>query len=149
MEDFFDFLVPICICVVLPVTIVWLVTRARQNETNRKTEIMLKAIEAGAVIDADFFNKATKQQSKTIKEKLLSRLTAACVLTLMGIIFIAREILLTTGSCQDEGPHMVLPLAGGILLAIGIAQFIVYFIGKKMLSKEIEAEEKSLGTPKE
>ena len=37
-------LVPLGICVVLPVMIVWLVTRARQNETNKKTEIMLKAI---------------------------------------------------------------------------------------------------------
>ena len=36
-------LVPLGICVVLPVMIVWLVTRARQNETNKKTEIMLKA----------------------------------------------------------------------------------------------------------
>ena len=33
---------------------------------------------------------------------------------------------------------------GCILLAIGVALFIVYFVGKKMLSKEIEAEENSL-----
>ena len=46
-------LIPLGICVVLPVMIVWLVNRTRQNETNRKTEIMLKAIEAGATIDAN------------------------------------------------------------------------------------------------
>ena len=43
-------LIPLGICVVLPVMIVWLVNRTRQNETNRKTEIMLKAIEAGATL---------------------------------------------------------------------------------------------------
>ena len=43
-------LVPIAVCVVLPVMIVWLINRTRQNETNRRTEIMLKAIEAGATI---------------------------------------------------------------------------------------------------
>lgn len=50
-----EILVPIGICVVLPVMIVWLVNRTRQNETNRKTEIMLRAIESGATIDAEFF----------------------------------------------------------------------------------------------
>ena len=39
--------VPVFICVFLPVMVVWLITRARQNETNRKAEIMIKAIEAG------------------------------------------------------------------------------------------------------
>lgn len=37
-----DILIPIGVCVVLPVMIVWLINRTRQNETNRKTEIMLK-----------------------------------------------------------------------------------------------------------
>ena len=64
-----DLLVPLGICVVLPVMIVWLVMRTRQNETNKKTEIMLKAIESGATIDADFFKE--KQGAKTIKERLL------------------------------------------------------------------------------
>ena len=68
-----EILVPIAICVVLPVMIVWLINRTRQNETNRKTEIMLKAIESGATIDANFFKEI--QGAKTIKERLLKRLT--------------------------------------------------------------------------
>jgi uncharacterized protein YneF (UPF0154 family) len=32
----------------------------------------------------------------------------------------------------------------GISLAIGIALFIGFFVGRKMLTKEIEAEEKAL-----
>ena len=55
MEDFFEMLVSIGICVVLPIMIVWLNTRKKQNETNRKTEIMLKAIEAGQKIDGELF----------------------------------------------------------------------------------------------
>ena len=57
-------LVPLGVCVVLPVMIVWLVTRTRQNETNKKTEIMLKAIESGATIDADFFKDTQKKAEK-------------------------------------------------------------------------------------
>ena len=66
-------LVPIFICVVLPVTIVWLITRARQNETNRKTEVMLKAIEAGATVDANLF--------KNSKSSIWALSTLACIRT--------------------------------------------------------------------
>ena len=55
MEEELGLLVAFGISVVMPVMIVWLVSRTRQNETNKKTEIMLKAIESGATIDADFF----------------------------------------------------------------------------------------------
>ena len=50
-----DIIVPIGICVVLPVMLVWLVTRVRRNEIDKKTEVMLKAIESGATIDSDLF----------------------------------------------------------------------------------------------
>ena len=43
-----EILIPISVCVVLPVMVVWLVNRTRQNEINRKADIMLKAIESGA-----------------------------------------------------------------------------------------------------
>ena len=41
------------ICVILPVMIVWIVSRVRQNEINRKAEIMLKALEAGVEINPE------------------------------------------------------------------------------------------------
>ena len=37
---------------------------------------------------------------------------------------------------------------GSILLAVGVALFIVYFTGLKMLAKEMEAEEKNLSQQK-
>ena len=37
--------------------------------------------------------------------------------------------------------------AGGVLLAVGISMLVSYFAGKKMLAKEIEAEEKALIQP--
>ena len=55
-----DIIVPIGICVVLPVMLVWLVTRVRRNEIDKKTEVMLKAIESGATIDSDLFKEAPK-----------------------------------------------------------------------------------------
>ena len=47
-----------------------------------------------------------------------------------------------------EGVHNVAVVVtryfGGILLGIGISLIIVFFVGKKMLAKEMEAEAKSL-----
>ena len=142
-----DILVPIFICVVLPVTIVWLISRTRQNETNRKAEIMLKAIDAGVPVDMSQFEPAKKQMSpKTIKQDLLDKLNGACITGLMGIGFLTLGILRTLDcefGCNMFLNKFWLP-AGGVLLAVGIGLFITYFVGKKMLAKEIEAEERKL-----
>ena len=138
-------LLPLGICVALPVLIVWLVMRARQNEINRKTEVMLKAIETGVEIDKSFFSSQVKQT--TIKERLLEKLTAACVCAFLGVIGLIISIIWwKESSCNiNDGPIPFLMLGGGILLAVGLAFLISYFIGKKMLAKEIEFEEKKLG----
>lgn len=141
--ELIDSLIPISICVVLPVLIVWLALRNRRHEVDRKTEVMLKAIEAGSAIDANFF---PTQRSKGIKERMLSRLTAACVTSLLGIVFLAFGIFFCNrfGWRMQDSPSPLLPVIGGILLAVGIALFICYYVGMKMLAKEIEAEEKML-----
>ena len=140
-------LVPIAVCVVLPVMIVWLINRTRQNETNRKTEIMLKAIESGATIDADFFKTQQDQKiPKTIKERLLKRLSGGCICTLTGLalgaVGIANYIKWDGSMVNDSATFPM--IAGGVLLGIGIALIIVFFVGKKMLAKEMEAEAKAL-----
>ena len=139
-----EILIPIGVCVVLPVMIVWLVNRTRQNDTNRKTEIILKAIEAGAPLDANFFK--AQNDTKTVKERLLKRLSGGCIFALIGI---ACEIIGIINMIKWDGAtsndSSVVPMViGGICLAIGISLLIVFFVGRKMLAKEIEAEEKAL-----
>ena len=138
-------LVPLGICVVLPVLIVWLVTRTRQNETNKMTEIMLKAIESGATIDANFFKDAHKKQKST-KERLLNRLVWGCATSILGVgLAVLGIIQWATWDSTASNDSFILPLVfAGIFLAIGIALFIGFFVGRKMLAKEIEAEEKAL-----
>ena len=131
-------LVPIAICVVLPVLIVFIVGRVRQNETNRKAEIMLKAIENGQTIDPEIFKSSKKKGS--IKQELLDKLNGACVTFLMGLAF----LLLYVFKVTTFGFNAFLPYAAGAMLAVGVGLFISYFTGKKMLAKEIEAEEREL-----
>lgn len=136
-----DIINVIGICVVLPIVIVWLINRRRTNETNRRAEILLKAIDAGSTVDLNLFQEPQKQRS--IKEKLLDRLTAAWVATLVGLPIIAFGISMY---CLLEHPKeslLVIACIGGIILAVGIALFGVYFAAKKLLATEIEAEAKS------
>ena len=141
---FFHALIPICICVVLPTLVIWLIGRVKQNETNRKAEIMLKALDNGTIIDSDFFK--GQSGSKTIKERLLGRLTGASVTGVLGLALILVALIPDWPGewVFSDSPAPMLVILGGILLAIGIALFIVYFTDKKLMAKEIVSEEKQI-----
>lgn len=138
-----DILVPIAICVALPVLIVWLIGRVRQNEVNRKTEVMLKAIESGAEINPDLLQRAKKP--KSLKERLLGRLTAAIICTLIGVSILLTGLLTPMiEGFENAQARIVLgflvDIPGLIFISVGIGLFVYYFAGKKMLAKELEAE---------
>ena len=146
-----NFGVPVFVCVVLPIVIVWLVARTRQNEANRKAEIMLKAIEAGVPVDMSQFEPDKKKTAKSIKQELLDKLNGAIITGLMGIGFLVLGILRAIDPQFGLNTFLNkwwLP-AGGVLLAVGIGLFVSYCVGKKLLAKEIEAEENALNQPKE
>ena len=128
------------VCVIMPIVVVWMNNRTSQNETNKKTELLLKSIEAGAAIDPEYFKPQKKE--KTLKEKMLGRLTGACIATAIGAsICIAVLILSYSGGNFRTTEYTVI---GSIVFAVGIALFISYFAGKRMLAKELKAEEESL-----
>ena len=128
------------VCVIMPIVVVWMNNRTSQNETNKKTELLLKSIESGATIDPEYFKPQKKE--KTLKEKMLGRLTGACIATAIGAsICIAVLILSYTGGSYMTTEFTVI---GSIVFAVGIALFISYFAGKRILAKELKAEEESL-----
>ena len=128
------------ICVVLPIIVVFLNNRTSQNETNKKTEVLLKSIEAGATIDPEYFKPQLKE--KTLKEKFLGRLTGACIISAIGLAICIATALI--GNLGGGAYILEFIVIGAIALAVGIALFISYFIGKRILADEIKAEEESL-----
>ena len=140
------------ICVVLPIIVVFLNNRTSQNETNKKTEVLLKSIESGAKIDPEYFKPEKKE--KTLKEKLLAKLTGACILSAIGIgSVLSRYIFLidwplTDMTITEVQLYRFLTIIGGIIFTVGIGLFISYFVGKRMLAKELKAEEESLKAEK-
>ena len=139
-NNLFQTLIPIGICVVLPIIIVAMIAKNRKHEVDRKTEVLIKAIENGAQLDPAFFESAARSgcKQKTVKNKLMGYLITACITSGIGLVAGIVTIVATSYSSKP-GPAIiffVLPCA--ILLAVGIAFFIVYFIGKnKTWAKEL------------
>ncbi|WP_278888409.1 DUF6249 domain-containing protein [Leyella stercorea] len=130
-------LVPIGVAVVLPITIVAIVFKsALASERNRK-EIVLAVLEKNPDIDVEQLMKNLKKSEKLIKEKLLAKLQRGCLCCLMGVALV---LLYFFPSVQNE----FLIIAGTALIAIGIAFLVGYFVGRRMLEKEILAEEQSM-----
>ena len=128
-------LVPIGVAVVLPIAIVAIVFRsALASERNRK-EIVLAVLEKNPDIDVEQLMKNLKKSEKLIKEKLLARLERGCLCCLMGVAFMVLYFFL---GVQGED---FITVVGAALIAIGIAFLISYFVGRRMLAKEMLAEE--------
>ncbi|MBR4828726.1 MAG: hypothetical protein IKZ92_02870 [Muribaculaceae bacterium] len=114
------------------------------NETNSRTQIAMAAIEKNPDIDIEELLKKVSKGGKLLKEKLLTKLLWGTLASLLGIGLIGTGAWMgyVGGSVPDDIYAVV--CFGLIALGVGIAFMINYFVGKKMLAKEIEAEEKRL-----
>ena len=131
-------LVPIGVAVVLPIAIVAIVFRsALASERNRK-EIVIAVLEKNPDIDVEQLMKNLKKSEKLIKEKLLARLERGCLCCLMGVAFMLIYFFL---GVQSED---LIVVVGAALIAIGIAFLISYFVGRRMLAQEMEAEQQNM-----
>lgn len=131
-------LVPIGVAVVLPIAIVAIVFRSvLASERNRK-EIVLAVLEKNPDIDVEQLMKNLKKSEKLIKEKLLARLERGCLCCLMGMAFMVLYFFLGV-----QGEDFIV-VVGAALIAIGIAFLVSYFVGRRMLAQEMEAEQQNM-----
>lgn len=136
-------LVPISICVVLPVMIVWIVAKARAQEVNKRTEVILAAIEKNSDLDVDKFFQKMSPEKHTIKERLLAKHQKGLIMTVIGgsgligciawLLFLPYDVFMVF-------VMSVMSVVFVALLAVGIGFFVNYKVGKKMLEKEMQAE---------
>lgn len=90
-----EILVPLGMFVVLPVSIVWIVFKYRKYVAEKRTEVMLAAIEKNPCLDMEEFAKALQPVRKSMREKLISRIHTE---TLFGVALTALGILGMLGS---------------------------------------------------
>lgn len=132
-----ELLIPLGVAVVLPIAIVAIVFKSvLASERNRK-EIILAALEKNPNLNVEDLVKRMKKSEKLIKEKLLAKLQRGCLCCLMGVALV---LLYFFPSVQNE----FLIIAGTALIAIGIAFLVGYFVGRRMLAQEMEAEQQNM-----
>ena len=132
-----------CGCV-LPIVMEFLKTRRKMNESEARKQIVLATIEKNKETDVEELLKKMAPKQKLLKEKLLSKLLWGCIFSLLGfVVFCCGLWIDWCGGSEPDVIHF-LYLCDGVLFAVGLAFIIYYFVGKKMLAKELEAEEKKL-----
>lgn len=132
-------LVPIFVCVVLPVAIVFIVFFASINSDNKRAQVLIKAIEANCGLDTDKLAEALRKPKKTAREILNGRLLKGCIFGLIGLfVSIVGIVNLCTGSDFSADPVTVPLILGGASLAIGIAFLITYFVTRKQVENSDE-----------
>ena len=156
LDTLMEIIVSIACGCVLPIMAIWFVTRMKSNESKDRTKIVLTAIEKNPDMDLEELMKKMTPQRKSLKERMLSRMMWGTIITFIGACFTGFGIyghhafnpfkngdvdatLISTYGWANNGLYI-----GVILLAVGIALLLYYFIGKKVLAKEIEAEERKL-----
>ena len=140
-------MLPIILCgCVLPIIFIWMETRRKMNETNARTQIVTAALEKNPDMDVEEILKKVSRKPKLLKEKLLTKLLWGFITSLLGIGLIVLGIYMKSSGLGIDVDVQTALCFGLILLAIGAAFIINYGVGRKMLAKEIEAEESKTTT---
>lgn len=121
-------LVPIFVCVVLPVAIIAIIFGASINSDNKRSQVLIKAIESNCDIDADKLAEALQKPKKTAREILNLRLLRGCIFSPVGIAVCIIGII--------AADTVTVPLIfGGASLAIGLSYLVVYFVTRKQINE--------------
>lgn len=129
-----DILVPIFVCVVLPVAIVGIYYWSQINAENKRAEILMKAIEANCGPDADKLAEALQKPRKTAREILNLRLLRGCMFTFVGLGLCIVGIVSACMGTEFASDPITVPLVfGGASLAIGLSYLVVYFVTRKQV----------------
>lgn len=139
-------LIPLGCGCILPIFAIWMGIRKEMNESKNRTQVLLSAIEKNPDVDIEELMAKISPKKKLLKEKLLNKLLAGCITAFLGIGFLSYTAYAGYVGYSNSDDIKGLFLVGVVLLGVGIALFINYIVGKKMLAKEMEAEETKLST---
>lgn len=132
-------LVPIFICCVLPIAIVLIESLQRRHRENKRSEILLKAIETNKDINLERIAEAMtdRRPRRTPEEIRMRRLLFGCILSLVGLAFVIIALLSwLIGNMPFGADEVVDPmLLAALILPVGISYLIVYFVSGKKSGK--------------
>ena len=140
IQEFGDIIKPICIFVVLPIVLLLLYLRNRKYESEKRTEIVMAAIEKNGDIDVQEFFKNLNKPKKSVREKMILQLhwevLLGTVFTIFGlVVFIVLAVLAVGFGITKDDVIAMCCVCGIPTLAIGSGLLIAYFSGRKMMKE--------------
>lgn len=125
MFDAVAIVVPICVCVILPVAIVWIVFRTFNLKINRQSEVLIEAIKMNPNVDTEKLLDSLRKRDITPWMSLSRKLLRGCIFTLIGIAFAFFGAFLPD---MDEafGCWVVCGICGSIGIGFLISYWFVY-----------------------
>ena len=112
----------------------------RRHKVDEQSKLMAMMIEKGEAANLDFKAMAealnsSDSKKKTTKMAVLKHLEYGALSSLVGLFVLLYGVFATVNQAV---------IIGGLLLTIGVAFLIMFFVSKNYLKKEIEKEEKAL-----
>ena len=136
-------LVPLGVCVALPVLIVWIVFRNLSNSDNKRAEVLIEAIRANNDIDTETLAKAFSKPRKTPREIMQQRLLRGCSFGLSGLVVSLGVALMLILNVIDIEEFCTLLIIGLISFSIGVSNLIVYFVTRKQIPATDDVEDRT------
>ena len=148
LDSFMDGLVPIFGVLLLfggipgiILTGVIMYLKNRRHKVDEQSKLMAMMIEKGEAANLDFKAMAealnsSDSKKKTTKMAVLKHLEYGALCSLVGLFVLLYGLFIN--------PIDKAVIIGGLLLTIGVAFLIMFFVSKNYLKKEIEKEEKAL-----
>lgn len=123
-------ILPICICVILPIAIVLIVKLSSMYKCKNRTKVLLAAIETGQNINSDKLAEFLQESTPSPREIANRRLLWGCICFLIGVVFLVFGGAIINSYEKDSLMSIII---GGIAMAIGISFIIVYFVSLKQI----------------
>ena len=113
----------------------------RRHKVEEQSKLIAMMIEKGEAANLDFKAMAealntSDSKKKTTKMAVLKHLEYGALCSLVGLFVLLYGLFIS--------PMKEAVIIGGLLLTIGVAFLIMFFVSKNYLKKEIESEEKQL-----
>lgn len=124
-------IVSLGICVVLPVLVVWISARVKMNKENKRTEVLIKALESNVGVDTDKLAEALAPSRKTEREVLFGRLLRGCLYTFLGVALLIVHTAMRPAADADGDFLNTLLVGGSASLAVGFSFLVVYFATRR------------------
>lgn len=128
-------IIPVSVCVVLPIAIVLIASITKMHRTNRCTEVVLKALETNKDIDTDKLMEAFRTPRRSARENLNRRLLWGCIFTLLAVFLATIGLVNFFAGSEFGSDSVTVPLVfAGASLAVGASFLIVCYVSHKQIN---------------